>query len=131
MKKYFVLRQEIYEASVPEAVKDIHVNLKNRQHAIDEYLYGPANPNEPGDYWKKLGNIWDIPEQEASTMRCGNCAAFNIKSSMRKAIADHIGDGDNGMDVVNLANLGYCELFDFKCAGDRSCAAWLTNGPLK
>jgi hypothetical protein len=129
MKKFFILRQEIYEAAIPEAVKDIHVNLKNRQHVIDEYMYGPANPNEPGDYWKELGKIWDISEDEASTMRCGNCAAFNIKPAMRKAIADNI--SDNGMEVVDLANLGYCELFHFKCAGDRSCSAWLTNGPLK
>lgn len=129
MKKFTYFRQEILESAVPEAVKDIHVNLKNRQHAIDEYMYGPANPNEPGDYWKELGKIWDISEDEASTMRCGNCAAFNIKSYMKKAIADNI--SDNGMDVVNLANLGYCELFHFKCAGDRSCSAWLTNGPLK
>lgn len=129
MKKFIFLRQEIYEAVVPEAVKDIHINLKNRQHAIDEYMYGPANPNEPGDYWKNLGKVWDIDEDEASTMRCYNCAAFNVTSTMRKAIADNI--SDNGMDVVDLANLGYCELFHFKCAGDRSCTAWLTNGPLK
>ena len=129
MKKFIALRQELYEAAVPEAVRDIHVNLENRQHAIDEYMYGPANPNEPGDYWKELGKVWDISEDEASTMRCSNCAAFNVTPSMRKAIADNI--SDNGKDVVDLANLGYCELFHFKCAGDRSCTAWLTNGPLK
>ncbi len=129
MKKYFLLRHELYEAAIPEAIKDIHVNLKNRQHAIDEYMYGPANPNEPGEYWDDLGEVWDISADEASTMRCSNCAAFNVKPAMRKAIADNI--SDNGKDVVDLANLGYCELFHFKCAGDRSCTAWLTNGPLK
>jgi len=129
MKKFFMLRQELAEATVPEAVRDIHVNLDNRQHAIDEYQYGPANPAEPGDYWKELGKIWGIDADQASTMRCSNCAAFNVTPAMRKAIADNI--SDNGMDVVDLANLGYCELFHFKCAGDRSCSAWLTNGPLK
>jgi hypothetical protein len=28
------------------------------------------------------------------------------------------------------SSLGYCELFDFKCAGSRTCDAWLTCGPL-
>ena len=33
-------------------------------------------------------------------------------------------------EIVEEANLGYCELFDFKCAGDRTCDAWITGGPL-
>jgi len=32
--------------------------------------------------------------------------------------------------MVDKANLGYCELFDFKCAGDRTCDAWITGGPI-
>ena len=128
MKKFNFLRQEIFEQTVPSAVKDIHLNLKNRQHAIDEYVYGPANPSDPGDYWNKLGDIWGIKAEQAKKMQCKNCAAFNVTPSMRKAIANNI--SDNGMDVVAAANLGYCELFHFKCAGDRSCTAWLTGGPL-
>lgn len=127
MKTFKQIR--IVEQAVPEAVKDIHVNLENRQHAIDEYMYGPANPDSPGGYWDQLGDIWGIDAEEASTMRCKNCAAFNVTDSMRKAIATNI--GDNGKDVVDAANLGYCELFDFKCAGNRSCMAWLTGGPLE
>jgi hypothetical protein len=30
-----------------------------------------------------------------------------------------------------MANLGFCEIFEFKCAGDRTCDAWLMNGPIK
>lgn len=33
----------------PVATYDIDVNLRNRQKAIDNYEYGPANPDEPGD----------------------------------------------------------------------------------
>jgi hypothetical protein len=33
-------------------------------------------------------------------------------------------------DVIAAANLGYCELFHFKCAGDRTCDAWLVGGPI-
>ena len=38
---------------------------------------------------------------------------------------------DEAGEIVELANLGYCELFDFKCAGGRTCDAWIVNGPLK
>jgi hypothetical protein len=28
-----------------------------------------------------------------------------------------------------LADLGYCEIFDFKCAASRTCDAWVVGGP--
>ncbi|NBW20470.1 MAG: phage portal protein, partial [Caulobacteraceae bacterium] len=34
-------------ATCPIATQDIRVNLKNRQTAVDDANYGPANPNEP------------------------------------------------------------------------------------
>jgi hypothetical protein len=37
---------------------------------------------------------------------------------------------DSSMDVIKASNLGYCELFHFKCAGDRTCDAWLVGGPI-
>jgi hypothetical protein len=41
-----------------------------------------------------------------------------------------IDENDLAKDIVNEADLGYCELFDFKCAGSRTCDAWITGGPL-
>jgi hypothetical protein len=114
--------------SVPEVFADLDRNLENRQHAIDEYLYGPMNPEEPGDYWKRLGDMWDVSAAEAATTRCGNCAAFNVSLDIRSAMAEAIGEG--GEQVVSSADLGYCELLDFKCAASRSCSAWLTGGPI-
>lgn len=118
----------VKKRAIPESITDLHVNLQNRQHAIDEYLYGPLNPDAPGDYWHRLGNVWNVSAEEAATSRCGNCAAFNRKPEMLDAIADAI--SDEGDAVVDAAYLGYCELFDFKCAGARACSAWLTGGPL-
>jgi hypothetical protein len=44
------------------------------------------------------------------------------------------GDEEEGegleAQVIEKANLGYCELFHFKCAGDRTCDAWLVGGPI-
>jgi len=130
MKTFFLLREE---ASCPVATLDVEVNVKNRQHAIDEYHYGPANPNEPGNYWKEAAKVWGIDEETARTMKCENCAAFDISDKMRACIEKGIkGEEENSdaMATIEKADLGYCNLLHFKCAGSRSCSIWLTNGPI-
>lgn len=113
-----------------EAIKDVHVNLENRNHAIDEYGYGPMNPNEDSkDFWQKKANLWKNTIEEAKKSRCYNCAAFNQTPEIIKAMGDAL--GPVGDKIVEKSNLGFCELFYFKCAGERTCDAWLTNGPLK
>ena len=120
--------------SCPIATKDIAVNLKNRQKAIDVAEYGPLNPEEPNDkYWKKLADIWDVTESEAKKQRCGNCAAFIQTSKMNKCIEDGLAAGDtkeNAWDTIKAGDLGYCEAFDFKCASARTCSAWISGGPI-
>jgi len=32
--------------------------------------------------------------------------------------------------VIDAGDLGYCEMFDFKCASKRTCEAWITGGPI-
>jgi hypothetical protein len=123
--------------SCPVATLDIHVNLKNRNHAIEDYGYGPLNPNEPSkDFWDKKAKMWMISVDEAKTARCGNCAAFIKTPEMLGCIAKGMEAGDephmdSSDEVIKSANLGYCELFHFKCAGDRTCDAWLVGGPIK
>jgi len=34
-------------------------------------------------------------------------------------------------DVLERADLGYCQLFKFKCASARTCDAWLYGGSIK
>ena len=121
----------MFEQSCPVATQNLDVNVKNRQTAIDKYMYGPANPNKPGDFWDKIAEMWDIPVKEAQTMRCGNCAAVNFSDKMRQCISKGIDSEDgHGDAVIEKADLGYCELLHFKCAGTRTCAIWLTDGPL-
>lgn len=130
MKTFFLLREE---QVCPIATLDVHVNVKNRQHAIDEYHYGPANPSEPEKHWEKLAEIWGIETKTAKTMMCGNCAAFDISDKMRSCIEKGIkGEEDNidAMATIDKADLGYCNLLHFKCAGTRTCSLWLTNGPI-
>jgi hypothetical protein len=117
----------------PVATQDIHVNLKNRQHAIDEYYYGPANPDKPGSYWKDAAKRWKIDEATAKTMKCANCAAFDVSDKMWNCMSKGIEGKEKNIDamaIIEKADLGYCNFLHFKCAGTRSCTAWVTGGAL-
>lgn len=132
MRNYINLLEAISQGC-PTATHDIDVNLKNRQKAIDDYHYGPANPDRAEDYWSKSAKIFRVSVATAQTMQCGNCGAFDVSDSMRKCIANGIQGDETGVDAnasINLADLGYCNFLHFKCAGSRSCKAWITGGPI-
>jgi hypothetical protein len=117
-------------ASCPEATQDIKTNLANRQKAVDDANYGPANPNEPNDaYWKAKADEFQGDVATAKKMLCGNCAAFDQRSKVLGCIKKGIGEDAN--EVAIGGDLGYCEIFDFKCAAKRTCDAWIVGGPIK
>lgn len=121
----------------PEATISIEANLKNRNNAIKEYGYGPLNPeSESRAFWDAKAAMWETTVREAKKARCANCSAFIQTPQMIACIENGIDDPEESeegyaADVVDSANLGYCELFDFKCAGERTCDAWLVGGPIK
>ena len=119
----------------PEATQDVAENTKNRDWTIDNYGYGPMNPDVPNDsFWQEKADIFHTDIDEAMSARCGNCAAFDQSCSMIDCIAKGINESDsiaNPMQVIQHGNLGYCQLFKFKCAGDRTCDAWVHGGPIK
>jgi hypothetical protein len=124
---------EAVQKGCPIETADLDANLRNRQKAIDEYMYGPANPNEPGNFWKGIAGVWDIPESQAKTMRCGNCSAFDVSDAMRACIERGMIGEDKAVDAmatIEKADLGYCNVLHFKCAGDRTCKAWLVGGAI-
>jgi hypothetical protein len=130
-----VVSEEIQEDNTecPKATQDIGINLANRQICVDKANYGPANPKLDNlEFWQQKASLFKTSIEEAKTMRCSNCAAFIVKHKMMKCIEKGICEENmnEAAKIVNLANLGYCELFDFKCAGDRTCDAWITGGPL-
>jgi hypothetical protein len=141
-KKAFIsgaIRRE-YEKGMkgcPPATQDVHVNLENRNHAIKDYGYGPLNPNEQNrKFWKEKAEMWGVTPEEAKKSRCGNCAAFIQTSQMMACIAKGMDSGEDeypghSEEVIEASNLGYCEFFHFKCAGDRTCDAWIVGGPVK
>jgi hypothetical protein len=118
----------------PPATQDVVLNTKNRNRAIKKVGYGPANPDKPGDFWEEKAEMWDnIPISEAKSMRCGNCAAFDVSPHMLKCINNGL-EGDtkeSGWDTIEAGKLGYCHMHKFKCAAKRTCDTWVTGGPIK
>lgn len=119
----------------PVVTHDIKLNLKNRDWAFKNVGYGPANPDSPENFWQERAAEWNTTPKNAQTMRCGNCSAFIQTPEMMQCIVSGIqgeesDDETYAPEVVDSAKLGYCELFEFKCAADRTCSAWLVGGPI-
>lgn len=124
----------------PDATQDISINLANRKICVDKANYGPANPDlDNPEFWQAKADLFKTSVEEAKTMRCKNCAAFIQTEKMISCIEKGIASAEEtdieelkiAEEIVNTANLGYCELFDFKCAGERTCDAWITGGPIR
>jgi len=126
--------QEKKGEACPVATGDVSVNLENRQKAIDKANYGPMNPNEPNaGYWREVSKVWRNSPDQAKKSRCGNCAAFIQTTKMMDCIESGLATGDTETDaweVIEAGDLGYCEIWDFKCAAKRTCTAWVTGGPI-
>ena len=116
------------DESCPPATQDITINLKNRAKAITDAAYGPENPDLPNTaFWKKKAGEWEVSVEDAKMSRCGNCAAFNQDESMLDCIEKGIGGEGDAEEFIEKGDLGYCEIFDFKCAASRTCDAWVTE----
>lgn len=121
------------EKKCPPATQDIGLNLKNRQKAINEYGYGPLNPDLPNlKFWMKKVDEWNLDSmEEAQQSLCGNCAAFDQRQETLDCIAQGIGSDQGAEDpTIDAGDLGYCRFLKFKCASRRTCDAWVTGGPL-
>jgi len=59
MYRKYINIVEAANKGCPIATHDLEVNVKNRQTAIDKHHYGPANPDEPGSYWKDAAKQWN------------------------------------------------------------------------
>jgi len=126
--------QEKSGDACPVATGDVAVNLENREKAIEKANYGPMNPNEANmDYWREISRAWRIAPAQAKKSRCGNCAAFIQTPKMLACIESGLESNGEEMDaweVIEAGDLGYCEMFDFKCASKRTCEAWISGGPI-
>jgi hypothetical protein len=119
----------------PPATKDIELNTKNRDRAIQKFDYGPPNPAMPSEsFWVKLASRWNknpSPDQikEAKSMRCGNCGVFDVSPSMKLCMPrTYRPDAYEEAAMKGGAVLGFCWAHNFKCASTRTCATWV-QGP--
>jgi len=114
-----------------KALTDLDLNTKNRDMTTKHDGYGPLNPmDKKGSkvFWDEKAKMWNTTTEAAMEARCGNCAAFNQAPAIMKKMAEGLGPA--GEKIQDLSNLGFCELFEFKCAGSRTCNKWLVNGPI-
>ena len=114
-----------------DSITDLDLNTFSRNLTVKEYRYGPLNPeDEKGSkkFWEDKAEMWDTTVEHAKSSRCSNCSAFNQKPSTINKIAKAI--GDQGKKIVKQSNIGFCEFFWFKCAGARTCDAWVGGGPI-
>ena len=127
------------EYQCPLATRDVKTNLKHRNWAFANVGYGPANPLDEKNneaFWLRKSIIYVTNLDEAKAMRCGNCSAFIQTSFMHDCITkgieakDPADESGYDEDVIESAQLGFCELFHFKCAALRTCDAWLVGGPI-
>ena len=117
-------------AACPIETQDVAANLANRQKAIEVANYGPLDPSEPNtEYWQAAADRWEVTIEEVQTARCGNCAAFNVTTPMQACIAEGVGGGE-AEAVIDAGAIGFCEVFDFKCAAARRCDGWMVGGPI-
>tara|TARA_R100001509_G_scaffold100445_2_gene58706 strand:+ start:1296 stop:1880 length:585 start_codon:yes stop_codon:yes gene_type:complete len=136
LKGKLLLGKKVTEVSskCPLATVDVEDNIKNRDWTIKKFGYGPLNPDSPDPgFWEKKANLWSTNVETVKTARCGNCAAFDQSDVVIGCIKKGINETNaaDPQDVLDLANLGYCQLFKFKCAATRTCDAWLHGGPIK
>jgi hypothetical protein len=114
-----------------KALTDLDLNTKNRDMTTQNDGYGPLNPmDKKGSkaFWEAKAKMWNTTPEAAMEARCGNCAAFNQAPAIMKKMAEGLGPA--GEKIQDLAGLGFCELFEFKCAAARTCNKWLVNGPI-
>jgi len=93
--------QEV-EITCPVATHDEVMNDSNKEVAIQEHGYGPA---------------------QVMDKRCGNCGYFNQTLNMLDCI-------ETGMEVEDVTKVGYCTLFHFVCSEKNTCDSWMKGGPI-
>jgi len=120
--KKLIEQGELEPLACPLATQDVALNTKNRNLTRENHMYGPLNPQEPGDYWQKIADKWSTTEEAAKKSLCGNCVAFDISPRMKECMPGEVSTG--------AGELGYCWMHHFKCASQRTCDTWATGGPI-
>jgi hypothetical protein len=68
----------------------------------------------------------EVPVQEGEDMQMQMQAP-----ALDPELDDTEGADKDAWDTIEAGKLGYCTMHKFKCAGSRTCNAWITGGPIK
>jgi len=114
------------------AKKGLYYNVNKRKKAGTSRKQGaPGSPTAQA--WKDAAKTWGIDEATAKSMTCSVCAAFDVSDKMWDCIASGI-EGDveevDALASIHKGDIGYCNFLHFKCAGTRSCTAFVSGGPI-
>ena len=109
------------QMETPEPIQiDKATNIKNRDVVAEYWNLGPEVVAEPGNYWRLMAMVWNVPQSQAKRQLCSNCEYFNNTPEAMEAmeaVPQDAFDRDGG-------GRGYCEKFDFICHNLRVCQAW-------
>lgn len=109
------------QMDMPEPIQiDKATNIKNRDVVAEYWNLGPEVVAEPGNYWRLMAMVWNVPQSQAKRQLCANCEYFNNTPEAMEAmeaVPQDAFDRDGG-------GRGYCEKFDFICHNLRVCQAW-------
>ena len=109
------------QIETPEPIQiDKATNETNREHVAEYWNLGPEVVAEPGNYWRLMSMVWDVPQSQAKRQLCANCEYFDDTPEAMQAmdaVPKDALDRDGG-------GRGYCHKFDFICHNLRTCQAW-------
>lgn len=112
---------------------DAAENAARRLVVISQEEYGPARPREVNaSFWRDKAKFWGTDTREAQTMRCGNCASFDLTKAMRDCLlsASSTPEAFDESDV-DAGEVGYCRTYEFRATSLRTCDAWSPGGPIR
>lgn len=122
--------------SCPPSTQNIELNTRNRQIAIDKFLYSPPNPQLPSiQSWSRLAEVWGYKNptaeqlKEIKSMLCDNCVAFDVSPQMKECLPPNP-DSYDKEGLSSDSAFGYCWMHNFKCRNDRTCKTWAGGGAI-
>jgi hypothetical protein len=118
-------KKALIGSSCPLPTKDLELNTKNRNRAIqsDYIKYGPLNVDAPSGYWDDIAKHWNTSVESAKKSLCGNCVAFDISPRMKECMPV-------GSVSDKSGEIGYCWMHNFKCHSARTCYTWAKGGAI-
>jgi len=126
-------------ASCPLPLQDAELNLANHLTTISRHGLGPADPRRPENvFWMAKAELWGVPQAQARTQLCSNCAHYISTTPMMECITNSPGGkilASNLPITPKWADIpgspsGFCDLYDITCTATRTCDSWLAGGPI-